>query len=134
MGNIARQATAHLIERAAGGDPVWEEALVLRTNAVRDDLLGPTWTILEEAIVRRVVNGWLTVHHLELELAVRPPADLRAREHLDRAVSRAQKRMTSAVVELARVRRLQAPALLARLQVVADNPPESARPADAARR
>jgi hypothetical protein len=33
--------------------------------------------------------------------------------------------MTSAVAELARVRKLQAPALLARLQVVADNPPAS---------
>jgi hypothetical protein len=65
--------------------------------------------------VRRVVNGWLAVHLLELELTVRAPTDLKAREHLDRALTRAQKRFAEAVRELARVRALGAPALVTRL-------------------
>ena len=72
-----------------------------------------------ELLVRRVVNGWLAVHALELELTVRAPVDARDRAHLDVALSRAQKRYTEAIRELARVRRLQAPAILAQLNVAA---------------
>jgi hypothetical protein len=70
-------------------------------------------------LVRRVVNGWVAVHALELEQSVRPPLDAKSREYLDRALGRAQKRYTEAIRELARVRRLQAPRLLAQLNVAA---------------
>lgn len=134
LGNIGRQATVQLIAQAAGGDAVFEAGLIERTNQLRDELRGPNPSPLEDLLVRRVVNGWLAVHHLELELAVRPPRDLRAKEHLDKAVTRAQRRMTSAVAELARVRRLQAPLILAQLMTpVPDAVSSNALPAKPAR-
>ena len=41
-------------------------------------MLGPDPTPLDRLLVRRVVNGWVAVHVLELELAIHPPADPRA--------------------------------------------------------
>jgi hypothetical protein len=120
VGDLARQATFQLIDRAAGGDPVWAAGLNEKADALRKELLGESPSVLEELLVRRVVNGWVAVHALELESAVRPPLDPKSRDHLDRALSRAQKRMSEAVRELARVRRLQAPRLLNQLNVVAN--------------
>ena len=81
--------------------------------------LGENPTVLEELLVRRVTNGWVTVHALELELTLRVPSDARDRAHLDAALTRAQKRYTEAIRELARVRKLQAPAIRAQLNVAA---------------
>jgi hypothetical protein len=119
LGNIGRQATRQLVWKASGGDPVWEAGLTQKVNALRDELLGKTPSVLEELLVRRVVNGWLTVHALELELTLRPPLNARDRAHLDTALTRAQKRFTEAARELARVRKLQAPTLLAQINVAA---------------
>jgi hypothetical protein len=119
LGDLGRQATRQSIVKAAGGDVVWEEGIILKANTLRDQLLGQNPTVLEELLVRRVVNGWVAVHALELELTVRPPANPRDRAYLDAALTRAQKRMTGAVGELARVRRLQAPKILAQLNVAA---------------
>jgi hypothetical protein len=121
IGDIGRQATAQLILKTAAGDPVWEAGITEKVNIIRDELLGKNPTILEGLLVRRVINGWLTTHALELELTVRPPTDARERAHLDAALTRAQKRMAEAVRELARVRRLQAPRILAQLNVAAQS-------------
>lgn len=56
---------------------------------------------------------------LELELTVRPPLGAKDREYLDRALSRAQKRFAEAMGELSQVRRLQAPRVIAQLNVAA---------------
>lgn len=120
LGDLGRQATRQLVWRAAGGDPVWEAGITEKANALRAGLLGPSPTVLEELLVRRVVNGWIAVHALELELTVRPPAAARDREHLDKALTRAQKRFTDAARELAKVRRLQTPAVLAQLNLAAN--------------
>ncbi len=119
VGDLGRQATRQLIRKAAGDDPVWAAGITEKAEAMRRELLGANPTVLEELLVRRVVNGWIATQALELELTVRPPADLRSREYLDRALTRAQKRLTSAAGELARVRRLRAPKILASLNVAA---------------
>lgn len=119
IGDLGRQATRQLIWQAAGGDPVWEVGITEKANALRASLLGDKPTVLEELLVRRVVNGWVATHALELELTVRPPTIPRDREHLDKALTRAQKRFSEAVRELARVRQLKAPAILAQLNVTA---------------
>lgn len=123
MGDLAWQATQKLISSACGRDPVWIEAVGQRVAELRAELEGANPTVLERLLVRRVLNGWVAVHALELELSVRTPRDPRAREHLEKSVGRAQKRMTSAVTELARVRRLQTPAVLAKLQVNVNTDP-----------
>lgn len=79
LGNLGRQATVQLIRTAAGDDPVWEVGITEKVVALRAQVLGDNPTVLEELLVRRVINGWLTVHALELELAVRPPARLQDR-------------------------------------------------------
>jgi hypothetical protein len=119
LGDIGRQATRQLVRKASGGDPVWEAGITQKANALRDQLLGAGPTVLEELLVRRVVNGWIATHRLELELTLRPPAEARDRAHLDRALCRAQKRMAEAIRELARVRRPQAPTILAQLNLAA---------------
>lgn len=117
LGDLGRQAARQLIRTAAGNDPVWEAGITEKATALRAELLGPNPSALDDLLVRRVVNGWVALHALELELAVRPPADRRDRDYLDRALSRAQKRMTDAARELARVRRLTLPAVLARVML-----------------
>jgi len=118
VGDLGRQATGHLIGRATGGDVVWQAGVEEQVRAMSAELLGPNPGVLEELLVRRAVNGWVAVHALELEAAVRPPADRRNKAFLDAAIGRAQRRMTQALVELARVRRLQAPRVVARLTVL----------------
>lgn len=110
IGHLGRQATAQIIAKAGGGDPVWQAGLTMKADALRDDLLGDSPTILEKLLVRRVVNSWIATHALELELTLRPPAEARDRAHLDRALSRAQRRLTEAVRALARIRKLAIPA------------------------
>jgi hypothetical protein len=117
IGDIGRQATCKLIRKAAGTDPVWDAGITEKANAMRRDLLGPNPTALDDLLARRVVNGWVAVHALELELAVRTPSDRKDRDYLDRAITRAQKRMTDAAREFARLRRLELPAVLTRVAV-----------------
>lgn len=112
LGELGREATHQLLHKAAGGDAVWKARLVMKANALREELLGEGPTVLEQLLVRRVVNGWIATHTLELELTVHPPAEARDRAHLDKALSRAQRRMMEAVHELARIRKLAAPAIL----------------------
>lgn len=115
IGDLGRQATRQLIRAATGADPVWIAGVTEKANALRQELLGPNPSALDDLLARRVVNGWVAVHALELELAVRTPTDRRARDFLDRALTRAQKRMTDAAREFARVRRLALPAVLTRV-------------------
>lgn len=120
LGDLGRQATRQLIVKAAGGDVVWESGLTAKVNLLHRELLGDSPTVLETLLVRRVLNGWIAVHALELELTVRPPTDARCREALDKSLSRAQRRYLEAIRELARVRRLQSPRSLTRVKVVAN--------------
>lgn len=106
-----------MIVRAAAGEPVWTAGLTEQANVLRAMLLGQNPSVLKELLVRRVVNGWLTTHALEVELAVRPPTDPRAREHLDRALTRAQNRYAEAIRELTRVRGLSLPVVLIQINV-----------------
>lgn len=121
LGDLGQQATRQLVHKAAGGDPVLAAGLTEKAVALRAQLLGDAPSVLEDLLVRRVVNGWLTVHLLELELTVRAPADLKAREHLDKALTRAQKRFAETARELARVRALGAPARVTQLTLALPN-------------
>ena len=98
---------------------MWVAGITEKANTLRDELLGEKPTVLEELLVRRVVNGWITTHTLELELTVRAQADRKSRDHLYRALSRDQKRFNEAVRDLARVRRLQATKIIAQLNLAA---------------
>ena len=121
LGELGHQAAHQLIHRAAGGDPVFAAGLAAKAKDLYAELAGPAPTILERLLARRVVNGWLFVHTAELELAY--ARDATARRQLEGLLGRGERRMAAAVRELAVVRRLQAPVLMARLE------PASPRPA-----
>lgn len=88
----------------------------LRAEEMLRGLAGPNPTLIEELLARRVVNSWVAVSALEVDLALREPADRRSRETLDRMIGRAQRRLTEAARELARVRRLALPDVFARVR------------------
>ena len=121
LGDLGEQATHQLIHKAAGGDPVWVAGIAEKVTALRQQLLGDSPTVLEELLVRRVVNGWLAVHALELELTIRPPVETRQRAHLDAALTRAQRRFTEAINRTPIPSRLQAPKILAQLNLALPN-------------
>jgi hypothetical protein len=89
LGDLGRQATHQLVFRAAGGDPVWAAGITEKAESLRRELLGEKPTVLDELLARRVVNGWVVTHALELEMTLRPPADPASRRDLDRALTRA---------------------------------------------
>jgi hypothetical protein len=105
VGDLGRQATHQLVHAAAGGDPVWKAGLAEKVKQLRLALLGPDPTVMDEILVRRIVNAWVSVHILEVEQAVRPPADPRLAGYLDRRLTQAQRRQTDACRALAAVRR-----------------------------
>jgi hypothetical protein len=119
IGDIGRQATLQLIAQVTDLDPVWGAGVRARVIDLRRELLGPDPSPADELIVRRVVNAWLVVSRLELEQVHRRPRDLREAEVLDRAVSRAQRRLLEAVQALEAVRRLRAPRVLQQVNVSA---------------
>lgn len=118
LGNLAYTATSQMIARATAGDEVWKAAVDEKIVALSNDLGGATATLLEKLLIGRVLNGWLAIHILEIQQALRPPATIKEREHLDRAISRAQKRYTEAITSLARIRRLNMPLVLAQVNVI----------------
>ena len=74
LGGLGRQATRQLVYKAAGGDAVWEFGITEKANAMHRELLGPNPSVLETLLARRVVNGWVAGHALELELTLRRPS------------------------------------------------------------
>jgi len=123
FGDLGMRSTKTLIARTAGGDAVWAIGIEEYVHVMMKELLGPSPSILDRLIVRRIVNAWVAVHSLELELAIRPPSRPRDRAYLEAAAERASRRMVQAVSELARVRKLQLPNVL-----VSITPPSSLSP------
>ncbi len=115
IGNIGAQAAKQFIANATAGDVVWKAAIEEKMQGLGRELGGEGESILEKLLIHRVLNGWLAVHLLEIRQSVCPPTEIKEREYLDRAVSRAQKRYTEAITALARIRRLKLPIALARL-------------------
>ena len=106
LGELARGhgTRVHPPTRPLGGRgrPSVGGGITEKAEAMRRELLGANPSLLDQLLTRRVVNGWVAVYALELELTVRTPTDARTRGFLDRALSRAQKRRTDAARELAR--------------------------------
>ena len=112
FGDLGQEATLQLLAQVAFVDPVWKARLVKEINDLTAELLGDEPSVLEKLLVRRVINGWIAVHSLELEFAACEKTSLGLWDHLEKSMTRAQKRYTEAMHELARVRRLQAPKIL----------------------
>jgi hypothetical protein len=115
--DIGRRAGQTLARTAAGGDPLTEEALYAKLDAMRAEIAGEDPTPLAVLLTERVVSLWMLTTLLESLLAIQyrrnvddgferssPSYILQQSRILDGAT----RRYLAAIRELARVRRLLA--------------------------
>ena len=123
--DIGRRASRMLARTAAGGDPLMEEALYARLDAMRAEIAGEDPTPLEVLLTERVVSLWMLTALLEVLIASQYQRDLEKKLRCSppsyiiqqtRILEGATRRYLAAIRELARVRKLQAntPASFAR--------------------
>jgi hypothetical protein len=120
VSDIGRRAGRMLAFTAAGGDPLTEEALYAKLDAMRTEIAGETPTPLEVLLTERVVSLWMLTALLEVLIASQyrrsagDDGDKRSSPSYiiqqSRILDSATKRYLAAIRELARVRRQQASA------------------------
>jgi len=117
--DIGRKAGRTLVRTAAGGDPLTEEALYAKLDAMRAEIAGENPTPLEVLLTERVVSLWMLTTLLEVLLATQyrrnagdGPERLSPSYILQqsRILDGATRRYLAAIRELARVRKLEATA------------------------
>jgi len=114
--DIARKASRTMALTAGGGDPLTEEALCAKLDAMRVEIAGEDPTPLEVLLTERVVSLWMFTTLLEVLLASQyrrdvgdgterlPPAYLIQQS---RILESATRRYFAAIRELAKVRKLR---------------------------
>lgn len=119
-GNLARQAERSLIDKAAGQNLPFKEALTRKLELLREELAGPGSTPVERLLAERVVACWLQVQDADVRYAQAKDLPLDWGEYYQRRMDRAHRRYLSALKTLALVRKLAVPVLqlnIARKQV-----------------
>jgi len=112
---------------AAGGqkDVLIRDLFVREMEAMRDELAGPTPSLLERLLCERVALAWFDAHHrdiVEVEAEMGDGCSVVRAEYLARQRSRANARFLAAAKALATVRRLALPALQVNIEVPAPGP------------
>ena len=117
--DIGRKAGRTLARTAAGGDPLTEEALYAKLDAMRAEIAGEDPTPLEVLLTERVVSLWMLTTLLEALMATQYRRDVDdGTERLSpsyilqqsRILDSATRRYLAAIRDLARVRKLEASA------------------------
>jgi hypothetical protein len=117
--DIGRRAGQTLARTASGGDPLTEEALYAKLDAMRAEIAGENPTPLEVLLTERVVSLWMLTTLLETLLATqyrRSESDGAKRLspsyilQQSRILDGATRRYLAAIRELTRVRKLEATA------------------------
>ena len=93
-------------------NPVTQEALHSKLNALRREIGGPDPAPLEDLLARRIAACWLQLHHIESIYALNVANNGfsgRWSESMQRSIGRAHRRYLSAIKTLVQVRRLLAP-------------------------
>ncbi len=112
--DIGRTAGRMAARTAAGGDPLVEEALFARLDAMRREIAGENPTPLEVLLTERVVACWMLVELLEVLTAAQLSREGGHRVPISHTLQMvkwqesANRRYLAAIRELARVRKLQA--------------------------
>ena len=114
--DVGRRAGQTLARTASGGDPLIEEALYAKLDAMRAQIAGEDPTPLEVLLTERVVSLWMLTTMLEVVLAtqyrrvVDDPSERLSPSYVlqhSRILESATRRYFAAIKELARVRKLQ---------------------------
>jgi hypothetical protein len=114
FGDLVEHAEQALVQLAAGGNLVAEEALHRRLAELRAELLDSGSSALERLLIDRIIIGWLEVYHGDIDLAqqlVQQPANLAAALAAQRRLDRAQRRFLAAIRALVTTQKLLRPAL-----------------------
>jgi hypothetical protein len=111
---LARKVQCALIKTAAGGEVLAEEALVIRLDMMRSEIAGPDPSPLEVLLAEKIVSVWILTELLELLLSAQltelPKSQRMSHSFLKFYLGwqeQANRRLLSAIRELAKVRRLQ---------------------------
>jgi hypothetical protein len=117
--DIARKASRTMALTAGGGDPLTEETLCAKLDAMRVEIAGDNPTPLEVLLTERVVLLWMFTALLEVHLATQyrkridGDSERASSAYLiqqSRILDAATRRYLAAIRELATVRKLQATA------------------------
>jgi hypothetical protein len=112
--DLAQKGQRTLIETAASGKPLMEEALSARLDLMRAEVSGENPTPLEVLLTERVVSSWLLVEVLEALMNAQlkrgkdaPRVSLSFLRFINGWLESAHHRHLSSIRELARIRKLQ---------------------------
>ena len=110
-GNPGAIAENAWVRRYAGADVLTREALKLKSEQLRRELLGPHPSPLERLMVERVVICWLQVSFHDSTEAGAGDRSLRQAEFEMKRQESMQRRYLRAIRTLSEVRRLERPAM-----------------------
>lgn len=112
-GDMVEQAARHLISKSAGTYAV-KASMTAGWDQMQLDLARPSDGALERLLVQQVVVAWLHLGYIEYQysaMTTETGLTMKRAEYWERRLSAAQRRYLRATETLARVRRLQLPAV-----------------------
>ena len=113
VGDMVEQAARHLISKAAGSYAI-KASMTKGWDQMQLDLARPSDGALERLLVQQVVIAWLHLGYVEYQysaVTTETGLTIKRAEYWERRLSAAQRRYLRATETLARVRRLQLPAV-----------------------
>lgn len=106
VGDLAAHTEILLIDVIAGANKLLSESLRRKVNEMKEQLLGPTPSVLERMAVERVVTAWLAVQHIDGIVAKSAGSTLPQRHFQMRQQDLAGKRLLASIKGLTDLRRL----------------------------
>ena len=113
-GDMVEQAARHLIRAAGGKSHAAKASMTHGWEQLPLDLARPSDGALESLLIQQVVMSWLHLGYIEYQytaISTSQDVSIKRAEYWERRLSAAQRRYLRATETLARVRRLQLPAV-----------------------
>lgn len=111
FGDLARHVRQALLQTVSRSSVLAHEAIEQRMAQLTEELGSSGAPKLEQMLIERIVLAWATLHIAELDALEARSCGRELGSYIDRRLSAAQSRYTSAIKQLAVVRKLLKPAL-----------------------